>query len=81
MKDRIITLKNGKEFLIIDVCTYKDVDYCFACEVVNDDTTETVAVIRINEDNGKRFMEVIKDEDIIKNVCEIVEHHYQKINN
>ena len=75
MKDRIITLKNGKEFLIIDVCTYKDVDYCFACEVVNDDTTETVAVIRINEDNGKRFMEVIKDEDIIKNVCEIAEHH------
>lgn len=75
MKDRIITLKNGKEFLIIDVCTYKNVDYCFACEVVNDDTTETVAVIRIDEDNGKRIMEVIKDEDIIKNVCEIVEHH------
>lgn len=78
MKDKIITLKNGKEFLIVDVCTYKNIDYCFACEVVNDETTETIAVIRIDEVNGKKTVTVIKDEDIIKNVCEIVDRNLSR---
>ena len=49
MKDKIITLGNGKEFLIVDVCRYNGIDYCFVCEVVNNDTTDSFGVIRIDE--------------------------------
>lgn len=78
MKDKIITLKNGKEFLIIDVCTYKNIDYCFACEVVNDEPTEAIAVIRIDEVNGKNTVTAIQDKDIVENVCEIVDRNLSR---
>ena len=71
MKDKIITLGNGKEFLIVDVCRY-----CFVCEVVNNDTTDSFGVIRIDEIDGKRKITVIEDENIIKNVFAIVEKNF-----
>lgn len=77
MKDKIITLKSGKEFLVADVCTYKNIDYCFVCEVINNETTDSFGVIRIDEANGKQVIRVITDEDITKNVCRIVERHVE----
>lgn len=76
MKDKIITLGNGKEFLIVDVCRYNGIDYCFVCEVVNNDTTDSFGVIRIDEIDGKRKITVIEDENIIKNVFAIVEKNF-----
>ncbi len=76
MKDKIITLGNGKEFLIVDVCRYNGIDYCFVCEVVNNDTTDSFGVIRIDEIDCKRKITAIEDEDIIKNVFAIVEKNF-----
>ena len=76
MKDKIITLGNGKEFLIVDVCRYNGIDYCFVCEVVNNDTTDSFGVIRNDEIDGKRKITVIEDENIIKNVFAIVEKNF-----
>ena len=79
MKDKIITLGNGKEFLIVDVCRQNGIDYCFVCEVVNNDTTDSFGVIRIDEIDGKRKITVIEDENIIKNVFAIVEKNFSQI--
>lgn len=73
MKGKIITLGSGKELLIIDVCRYNGIDYCFACEVFNNDITDVFLVIRIDEIDGKRRITVIQDEDIIKHVFAVAD--------
>lgn len=76
MKDKIITLKNGKELLIVDIYKLNGIDYCLVCEVVNDNTTDVFGVIRIDEINGKRTVTVIEDESILNSVFSMAEKKY-----
>ena len=73
MIDKIITLKNGKEYVIIDKCSYYNEDYYFACELLNKEPTENFKILQIYEKNQKKVVKLIKDNEIIKKVCSILD--------
>ena len=73
MINKIIKLKNQKEYVIAEECDYQNQHYYFACEVENDDDTDNFVVLQVIEKNGKRIVKFIKDDTIVKEVCAIID--------
>lgn len=73
MIDKIITLKNEKEYVILDKCSYNNEDYYFACELLNEKPTENFKILQIYEKNQKKVVKLIEDNEIIKKVCSILD--------
>lgn len=74
-KDKIITLKSGKEYVIINNCLYNNVPYYFACQIENGKPTEEFKILTITKDSitNKEKARIITDDTIIKNVCAIID--------
>lgn len=75
-KDKIITLKNGKEYIIIDQCLYNNDYYYFACELKEQKQTENYKILNIYKENDKQRVKIIEDDQTIKVVCSIIEKQY-----
>ena len=71
MINKIITLKNKKEYVIAEECDYQNEHNYFACEVVNGETTENFAVLKIFQRNDKKTVQIVKDDALIKEICSI----------
>lgn len=73
-KDKLITLKSGRKFVIFDFIVYNDEKYYFANEIINDDVSENFKIFKIkNNDKNEEIIENITNSDIIKRVCEILD--------
>lgn len=75
-KDKIITLKNGVKYVIVNQCLYDEKPYYFASVLKDNEPTEEFKILTIYKDNitGKEKVRVITDDNIIKNVCRIMEN-------
>lgn len=73
MIDKIITLKNGKEYVIIDKCICDNEVYYFACELLNKEPTENFKILQIYEKNQKKGVKLIENNEIIKKICSILD--------
>ncbi len=73
MINKIITLKNGNEYVIVDKCIYDKNTYYFACELLNGEPTESFKILQINEKNNKKIIKIIEDDEIIKKICFILD--------
>ena len=76
MKDKIVTLKNGKEYLIVDTCVYNEDEYCLACEVINKDNPDNFRVLKIVFSNNKKRLQIVEDNNTIKMVCNILNKNF-----
>ena len=76
MKDKIITLKSGKKYIIIEQCLLESVPYYFACLLENGQVTEEFKVFTIYSDGEKQRMKVITNDNIIKKVCNVIDKKY-----
>ena len=74
MINKIITLKNKKEYVIAEECDYQNEHYLFACELVNGETTENFAVLKIFQRNDKKTVQIVKDDNLIKEICLIIDN-------
>lgn len=74
MINKIITLKNKKEYVIAEECDYQNEHYFFACELVNGETTENFAVLKIFQRNDKKTVQIVKDDNLIKEICLIIDN-------
>ena len=72
-KNKLITLSGGKKFLIIEQCKYNNEDYYFACEVINENMTDNYKIFTIVVVKNIEKVKEIKDDNIVKNVCQILE--------
>ena len=73
-KDRLITLSNGRKFVIIEQCDYSGETYYFANEIINDDTSDVFEIFTIKlSEEGKQIIKNVTDDEIIKNVCKIID--------
>ena len=72
MIDKIITLKNGKEYVIIDKGIYNKDIYYFACELLDGETTESFKILQINERDNKKIVKIVEDDEIVKKICSIL---------
>lgn len=73
MINKIITLKNGNEYIIVDKCIYDKNTYYFSCELSNGEPTENFKILQINEKNNKKIIKIIEDDEIVKKVCSILD--------
>ncbi len=75
-KDKIITLKNGTRYVIVAQCLYDGTPYYFASLLENNETTEEFKILTIYRDGitGKEKVKLITNDNIIKNVCRIMEN-------
>lgn len=73
MINKIITLKNKKEYVIAEECDYQNEHYYFACELENGETTENFAVLKIFQRNDKKTVKIVKDDNLIKEICSIID--------
>lgn len=76
MKDKIITLKSGKRYIIIEQCLLESVPYYFACLLDGDQVSEEFKVLTIYNDGEKQRMKIILNDNIIKRVCSIMDKKY-----
>lgn len=73
-KNKKITLKNGKQYAIIDECMYNGIVYYIACEMVNDDITENYRVMQIYEtEDNKQKIKIVENSEILKEIFEFFE--------
>ncbi|MGM9878590.1 MAG: hypothetical protein ACI31R_00970 [Bacilli bacterium] len=73
MINKIITLKNGKEYVIADKCVYKGNIYYFACEILNGEATENFKILQICEKEDKKIVKFVENDEIIKKVCDMLD--------
>lgn len=72
-KDKLLTLANGRQFVVIEQCEYNGKLYYFTNEIVNNNTSEIFKIFSIKIENDVEIVENITDDDIIKAVCEILD--------
>ncbi len=74
-KDKLITLKSGKQYVIINQCLYNNEPYYFACQVENKVPTNDFKILTIYKDlnANKEKVKIVTDDNIIKNVCSIID--------
>lgn len=73
MKDKIITLKNGEEYVVVEECLYNDEQYYLASEVIKDEPSENFIVFKIKYIGDKKQLIKINDEELTKIVCRIID--------
>jgi len=73
-KNKIITLKNGDEYVIAEQCMYKMKPYYFASKLKDGEPTDEfkVLTIYVDEVTKKEKVKIITDDNIIKNVCDFI---------
>lgn len=72
-KDKILTLKSGKRYVIIEQCLLSSVPYYFACLLDGEQVTEEFKIVTIYNDGGKEKMKIITNDEIIKMVCNVLD--------
>lgn len=77
-KDKLLTLSGGRKFVIIDEVLYNGKMYYIANEIINDDTSDVFKIFSIKKnDKNDEILENIKNRDIIKAVCELLQKNVE----
>ena len=76
-KDKIITLKNGDKYVIVEQCMYEMKPYYFAAKLKDNQVTDEFKVLNIyvDESTNKEKVKIITDDNIIKNVCQFISNY------
>jgi len=72
-KGKIITLKSGKKYVIIEQCLLNSIPYYFACLLEGEQVSEEFKIITIYNDGVKEKMKIITNDEIIKKVCNVLD--------
>lgn len=66
--NKIMTLKDGKKYIILNQAIYKEKNYFFVVGVSEngEDVTEEFRIIEEVEKDGKKFIRDVKDEKMIQ---------------
>ncbi len=72
-KDKLLTFASGKKYVVVDQCEYDNETYYFACEVINDETTDHFEIFTIKTVNEKQIIKKVKNDTLIKEVCKIID--------
>ena len=73
MKDKLITLKNNKKYVILEEAEYNNEVYYFANEIIGDDVSEIFSIFKIVRVGNQEKLEIVTNSDIIKKVCAILD--------
>lgn len=67
--DDIITLKNNKEYIIIDKETFNNNEYLLVDEVdKNENLLDNYQILKVNNTNNKLTINIVKDETELTNL-------------
>ncbi len=75
-KNKKITLKNGKQYAIVDECVYNSEPYYFASEIENDSLTDNFKILKIYIENSKQKVKIVENDEVIKEICKVLEENY-----
>lgn len=74
MKGKVITLDNSKKYLILDNITYNKGKYLYLSLL--DSNNLKICFAKTSKENGSYFIEIIKDENLIKELSAYYIQHY-----
>lgn len=74
--NQTMTLKNGKKYVVINQIAYNNKKYYLANELTPDeeDITETILLLEESEKDGKAFVEIVTDPEIIEVIVGAIEN-------
>lgn len=66
--NKIMTLKDGKKYIILNQAIYKETNYFFVVGITNDgeDVTEEFRIVEEIKKNGKKFIRDVRDAKMIQ---------------
>ena len=66
--NKIITLKDGKKYIILNQAIYKDTNYFFVVGVTEngEDVTEEFRIVEEVKKDSKKYIRDVKDEKLIQ---------------
>ncbi len=66
--NKIITLKTGRKYIVLNQAVYKKINYFFVVGVTEDgeDVTEEFRIIEEVQKDGKKYIRDVKDEKMIR---------------
>lgn len=76
-KDKIITLKNGEKYVIVEQCVYEMKPYYYAAKLRDNQSIEEFKILSIyvDEKTNKEKVKIITDDNIVKNVCKFIDSY------
>ena len=77
-KDKLLTLSSGKKYVVLEQCELNNNTYLFANEIIDDDTSENFRVFQMNIDNGEEVLTLIKDNNTIRMVSQLIDKKVNK---
>ena len=69
----IITLDDGKEFMILDIVDHGGEKYLYSVEVDEEENPKTnFQILRLIVENNEEFIETVNDKDVINKILPII---------
>jgi len=66
--NKIMTLKDGKKYIVLNQAIYKEINYFFVVGVTSDgqDVTDEFRIVEEVQKDGKRYIRDVKDKKMIQ---------------